>query len=349
MRMILNRRRALSLAALVILGVGFSALLTLPANAQAPVLGIEKSSVPAGGGTVEPGDTITYTITYNNTGTDNATNVVIIDAVPTGTTYITGTASGTGTTITYSHDGGSTYNSSETPPVTHINWTRGILTNGTTGQTVSFQVTVNTPLDNGTTINNQASIESDELAPTDSNTVTHYVSSAPILSIAKTDAPDPVVAGQKLTYTITYENTGTMIANNVVITETYDSNVAFVSATPAPDGGTDNVWTITTLPIDGPHTITVTVKVAPDLSDSTIMLNVVQIASDEITTPVQATEETTANPREAPVGGRFAPANYLRILGVLLWVNAPLIVIAVAATISAAIIARRLRHKRKND
>lgn len=348
MRMVLNRRRALSLVALVILGVGFSALLTLPANAQAPILGIVKSSVPASGGTVQPGDTITYTITYNNTGTDNATNVVIIDAVPTYTTYITGTASGTGTTITYSHDGGSTYDSSETPPVTHINWTRGLLINGTTGQTVSFQVTVNTPLDNGTTINNQASIESDELAPADSNTVTHYVSSAPILSIAKTDAPDPVVAGQTLTYTITYENTGTMIANNVIITEAYDSKVAFVSATPAPDGGTDNIWTITTLPIDGPHTIIVTVKVAR-VRDSTTMLNVVQIASDEITMPVQVTEETIANPRKAPTGGRFAPTNYLRILGVLLWVNAPLMVTAVAAMISAAIIVRRLRHKRKND
>ena len=246
MRMILNRKQALSLAAMVILGVGFSALLALPANAQAPVLGIEKSSVPASGGSVQPGDTITYTITYNNTGTDNATNVVIIDAVPTYTTYVTGTASGTGTTITYSHDGGSTYDSSEAPPVTHINWTRGLLINGTIGQTVSFQVTVNTPLDNGTAIVNQASIESDELAPADSNTVTHYVSSAPILSISKRDAPDPVVAGQKLTYTITYQNTGTMIANNVVITETYDSNVAFVSAAPAPDGGTNNVWTIST-------------------------------------------------------------------------------------------------------
>jgi uncharacterized repeat protein (TIGR01451 family) len=347
--MILDRGRVLSWVALVILGVGFSVLFTLPANAQVPVLGIEKSSVPADGSSVQPGDTIAYTITYNNTGNDNATNVAVIDAVPTYTTYITGTASGTGTTITYSHDGGSTYDFSEASPVTHINWTRGTLTNGTTGQTVSFQVTVNTPLDDGTTINNQASIESDELAPADSNTVAHYVSSAPILSIDKTDDPDPVVAGQELTYTITYENTGNMIANNVVITETYNNNVAFMYATPVPDGGTNNMWTMATLPIDGSHTIEITVKVAPNLSKGTTILNVVQISSDEITTPVQATEETTANRPENPVGGRFGPANFLRILGVLLWVNTPLIATAVAATILAAIIARKLRHKRKDD
>lgn len=333
----------------MILAVGFSALIVLPARAQAPVLGIEKTSAPANGGTVQPGDTITYTITYNNTGTDNATNVAIIDAVPTYSTYVTGSASGADTTITYSHDGGSTYDLFETPPVTHINWTRSILTNGTIGQTVSFQVTVNTPLDDGTTINNQASIESDETAPTDSNVVTHYVSSVPILNIAKADNPDPVVAGQELTYTITYENTGNMVANNVVITETYDSSVTFKSATPAPDGGTDDIWTIATLPLDGPHAITITVEVAPDLSYSIMMLNAVQIASDEVTTPVQASEETTANPREDPVGGWFAPTNFLRILGVLLWVNTPLIAVVVAATILAVVIERKLRHRRRDD
>ncbi|UCG45839.1 MAG: DUF11 domain-containing protein, partial [Candidatus Bathyarchaeota archaeon] len=223
--MISKRGKTLSWTMLLILAVGFSALLVLPAKAQAPVLGIGKTAVPAPGGTVQPGDTITYTITYNNTGTDNATNVAIIDAVPTYSTYVTGSASGADTTITYSHDGGSSYDPFEAPPVTHINWTRGILTNGTIGQTVSFQVTVNMPLDDGTTISNQASIESNETAPTDSNVVTHYVSSAPILNIAKTDTPDPVVAGSELTYTITYENTGNMVANNVVITETYDSSV----------------------------------------------------------------------------------------------------------------------------
>src|SRR6185436_6933180 len=44
-----------------------------------------------GGVTVEPGDTITYTLTYNNTsGTQGATGVVITETVPANTTF-TGT------------------------------------------------------------------------------------------------------------------------------------------------------------------------------------------------------------------------------------------------------------------
>ncbi len=50
-----------------------------------PVLDVTKSS--SAGGSVSPGDTITYTITIENTGAADATNVVVSDPEPTGTTY----------------------------------------------------------------------------------------------------------------------------------------------------------------------------------------------------------------------------------------------------------------------
>ena len=43
------------------------------------------------------GEEITYTITYNNTGAGNAIDVVITDPIPTGATYIAGSASSGGT------------------------------------------------------------------------------------------------------------------------------------------------------------------------------------------------------------------------------------------------------------
>ncbi|MEM2872940.1 MAG: VWA domain-containing protein [Nitrososphaerales archaeon] len=144
----------------------------------AEVLTIEKSASPPHGSSVKSGDTITYTITYGNTGSADATNVVIIDAIPTHTTYFTGSASGTDTTIEYSHDGGSNWDVIDSAPVTHIRWTRATLTAGTTGQTVSFKVTVDS-VPEGTTISNKASIDSDDTEPDESNTVTHTVTKPP--------------------------------------------------------------------------------------------------------------------------------------------------------------------------
>lgn len=53
----------------------------------------------------------------------------------------------------------------------------------------------------------------------------------PDLTIAKTDNPDPVIAGNALTYTLTVTNTGGD-ASSVTVTDTLPPGVTFVSATP---------------------------------------------------------------------------------------------------------------------
>jgi uncharacterized repeat protein (TIGR01451 family) len=69
-----------------------------------------------------PGDTITYTVTYTNTGDQEAQNVVLTDAVPAPAVYVAGSASGAGAAVSFSHDGGLTYDASEAAPVTHVRW-----------------------------------------------------------------------------------------------------------------------------------------------------------------------------------------------------------------------------------
>jgi uncharacterized repeat protein (TIGR01451 family) len=54
----------------------------------APVLGLNKAVLPAGD--QPPGTTLTYTVDVTNSGTGNATNVVIKDAIPANTTYVSG-------------------------------------------------------------------------------------------------------------------------------------------------------------------------------------------------------------------------------------------------------------------
>ena len=54
------------------------------------------------------------------------------------------------------------------------------------------------------------------------------------LSVSKSDSPDPVVVGQQLTYSIVVtNNSATVVANGVVVTDTLDPNTTFASASGA--------------------------------------------------------------------------------------------------------------------
>ena len=59
---------------------------------------------------VVPGTEVIYTITAKNTGTEPADNIVVTNPVPPQTVYVDGSAFGAGTNITFSVDGGKTYN-----------------------------------------------------------------------------------------------------------------------------------------------------------------------------------------------------------------------------------------------
>ena len=68
-----------------------------------------------------------------------------------------------------------------------------------------------------------------EVAPECSEATT--VSLAADVSIAMTDAPDPVNAGASLTYTVTVNNLGPDPATNVVVTDTLPAAVSYISDT----------------------------------------------------------------------------------------------------------------------
>lgn len=57
-----------------------------------------------------PNDLIIYTITYTNQGTEPATNAVVDDPIPAGTSYVPGSAKGEGAEIVFSIDKGKSYN-----------------------------------------------------------------------------------------------------------------------------------------------------------------------------------------------------------------------------------------------
>jgi uncharacterized repeat protein (TIGR01451 family) len=92
--------------------------------------------------TVSPGGILNYTVTYTNTGTEDAQNVVVEDMVPAPALYVAGSATGAGATVSFSHDGGGTFDPSEAPPVTHLRWTLSVPLPPAGSGTVLFSVLV---------------------------------------------------------------------------------------------------------------------------------------------------------------------------------------------------------------
>ena len=113
----------------------------------APDLSIDKSD---GGNPVQPGDTISYTLTYSNTGNRGATGVVLTDTVPAHTTFNAG-ASTAGWSCTPDNNAGST-----------CTLAVGALAAGSGNQTATFAVTTVDPRPDGVfEISNTASIADD--------------------------------------------------------------------------------------------------------------------------------------------------------------------------------------------
>jgi uncharacterized repeat protein (TIGR01451 family) len=183
----------------------------LTTSGGGPAFTISKSA-PA---SVVSGQNLTYTLTYGNTGTENATGVVINDTVPTGTTFVSATGGGT-------------------VAAGVVGWTIGSVNAGVTGQTVSFTVAVTAA--SGSVTNSTYSILASGVSAVAGSPVATTVTPAgtPALTISKT-APSSVLTGQNLTYTITYGNTGSASASGVVLHDTVPSGTTFVSAT---GGGT---------------------------------------------------------------------------------------------------------------
>ena len=267
---------------------------------SAPELVITKEAIDTNGYPLEPGDKIHYIINITNIGDknhkDNAGNE-LTDYIPQYTSY----------------ESGSLKANKGTPSYDSIN--KRIIWNGmvnvTETITIEFNVTVAFPLDNGTVIVNDALLYWDSDGNDVNDKTTHAyanltVISSPLLTIEKTDSKDPVHPGDYLNYTITVENTGNANATNVVIKETYDPNVTFISANPAPTVG-NNEWHISLLQPGDTYTIQIKVQVHKPLENNIFLNNSVNVTCDEGKTN-ETYEETLVTAPELVITKESIPA-----------------------------------------
>lgn len=217
-------------------------------------------------GSAAPGLELIYRLYYRNYGSDPASTAIITDTLPDGLSYVSASGSFTPTVV-------------GNQVVWHLGTVPGQYNSGYYGY-LYLTVRVGDAVPVGTVLYNVAEITTaDQETGFYSNLDTYALTvqpppPAPALSIAKSDAPDPVQAGDLLTYTIVVQNIGSADATDVIITDTLPANTTFVSA----DSGGGLVvgqvrWTGKTVPVGGILTVTFVVTVDSQLTNGTILRN----------------------------------------------------------------------------
>ncbi len=175
-------------------------------------LEIGKTATPA---PATAGELLTYTVSITNNGPSDALNVLVTDTLPTGVTF--------SSTL-----GGICAEGITGYPTCTLNTVDG-------GTTVSYQIVVTVSASSSGNITNVATTTSSTTDPSSSNNVisqTTAIQTQADLEIVKTSWPEPVVAGQQLTYTLTITNNGPSdIAIPITITDILDNGVTFDWAT----------------------------------------------------------------------------------------------------------------------
>ena len=166
------------------------------------------------------GANVTYTLTASNDGPNASGNLVLTDNLPGSSTFVS--ASGTGWScshaagvVTCTRNGPLAVGASA-PPVTivaRIVASTGFVTNSAT---ISPAVGAVADPDNS---NNTATA------------TTQVLPGADVRIDSKSVSPNPVIAGENATFTITPRNGGPAVANTVAVTDTLPSGWTFVSAT----------------------------------------------------------------------------------------------------------------------
>src|SRR5580698_7614353 len=260
-------------------------------------LAVTNSGTPS---VVSPGGNITYTQTVTNNGPQNAVNATFIEAVPGNATFQSlAVAPGWSCTTPAVGSAG------------NINCTDPVVANAALG-TFTFAVQVIPGTVNGTQILDTASVSSGTNDPNLANntasilTLVGAATSANIV-VTMTAAPNPVQAGNQLTYTIVVKNNGPAPATAVTFTDAIPANTTFSSlaqtgttwSCPAPVTAVS--CTIASLPSGATTTFTLIVTVTAGTASGTVITNTAS-TSTSTPDPNPSSNSSTVNVTVASAG-----------------------------------------------
>lgn len=221
---------------------------------------------------VIPGNSITYTQTVTNNGPLDAINASFSEAVPGNTTFQS-LAVAAGWSCTTPAVGGTG----------NVNCTNPDVANGASG-TFTLVVTVLPGTVSGTQITDTDAVTSGSSDPNLANntaTVVTLVAAANTANIVVTNSasPNPVQAGNNITYVITVTNDGPAAATTVTFNDAIPTNTTFFSfaqtgtvwSCPSPGAGGKVTCTIATLASGATSTFTLVVTVGSGTASGTII------------------------------------------------------------------------------
>jgi uncharacterized repeat protein (TIGR01451 family) len=260
---------------------------------------------------VGAGNVLVYTVDVSNLGPHTADGVVLADAIPANTTFLTGTADPDYTCSTPPPGGTGLISCTRNAPML-----AGVVDN------FVFQVTVD-PAASGTVGNTAVVAAANNTDPNpgnDASTVTTTVITSADLGVTKADAPDPVAPNGILTYTVDITNNGPGVPAAVQLNDAVPANTTFLDGTPDPDytcvtpppGGTGTITCTRNTPMPAGLTETLTFRVTVDPGATGVISNTVTVSATDnndavpgndsatVTTTIVTTADLSATKTDAP-------------------------------------------------
>jgi uncharacterized repeat protein (TIGR01451 family) len=267
-----------------------------PLLLSTPALTVTKVSEYLGGGSLQPGERISYTIAISNGGSTAATGVVVSDTFPANTEYVADT-------IAISPPAAGTPGTLSTQPVI----ASGLTVTAGSWVTVTYAVTASATAPDETEIVNTASVTSSQVATPTMATVVDTVDVLPDFVVLKNASPTSVLeSGATVTFAVEIINFNDSESLTIdLLTDNIHGNLSVPCSIPkiiaADDNYACNFMATVSGDVGVPEIDTVTARGVDD--DGNTLTKFANATVTFIDVPSSITVTKTANPISIPEPG----------------------------------------------